>query len=73
MRDSTTEIQTMIEISKNIVSPSVKLFEKRTHVKRAGSVFYVHKCSNMVASRSIHPFCTDVPVLVDGENFSPIR
>ena len=30
--------QTMNEISKNIVSPSVTLFEKGTHVERAGSV-----------------------------------
>ena len=31
--------QTMIEISNNIVSQSVTLFEKGTHVERAGSLF----------------------------------
>ena len=34
-------IQTMIEISKNIVSPSVTFFEEGIHVKRARSVLYV--------------------------------
>ena len=32
------KIQTMIEISKHSVSSSVTLFEKGTHVERAGSV-----------------------------------
>ena len=41
--------QTMIEISKNIVSSSVTLFEKGTRVERAGSVLYVHKGAKMVA------------------------
>ena len=63
----------MIELSKNIVSLSVKLFGKRTHVKKAGFVLYVHKCAKMVAKKNIHPFSTDVPVIVDGEIFSPIR
>ena len=68
------KIQTMIEISKNIVSPSVTLFEKGTHVERAGCVLYVHKCAKMVASISKLPFCTEeVPVLVEGQNFSSIR
>ena len=40
MRGSTTN---MIEISKNVVRPSVTLSEKGTHVERAGSVLYVHK------------------------------
>ena len=75
MRDSTTKNpKTMIEISKNIVSPSVTLYEKRTHVERAGSVLYVHKCAKMVATITKLPFCTDeVPVLVEGQNFSSIR
>ena len=34
-------IQTMIEISKNIVSPSLTFFEEGTHVERARSVIYV--------------------------------
>ena len=44
------KIQIMIEISKNIVSSSVKLFEKGTHVERAGSVSIFHKCAKMVAT-----------------------
>ena len=68
------KIQTMIEISKNTVSPSVTLFEKRTHVERAGSVLYVHKCAKMVARITELPICTEeVPVLVEGQNFSSIR
>ena len=71
------KIQTMIEISKNIVSPSVTLFEKGTHFERAGSVLYVHKCAkmvDMVATITKLPFCTkEVPVLVEGQNFSSIR
>ena len=68
------KIQTMIEISKNIVSPSVTLFEKGTHVERAGSVLYVHKCAKMVATITKLPFCTEeVLVLVEGQNFSSIR
>ena len=39
------KIQTMIDISKNIVNPSVTLFEKGNHVERAGYVLYVHKCA----------------------------
>ena len=68
------KIQTKIEISKNIVSPSVTLFEKGTHVERAGSVLYVHKCVKMVATITKFPFCTEeVPVLLEGQNFSSIR
>ena len=64
----------MIEISKNLVSPPVTLFEKGTHVERAGSVLYVHKCAKMVATITKLPFCTEeVPVLVEGRNFSSIR
>ena len=61
----------MIEISENIVSPSVTFFEEGTHVERAGSVLYVHKCSKMVATITKLPFCTEeVPVIVKGQNFS---
>ena len=68
------KIQTIIEISKNIVSPSVTLFEKGTHVEGAGSVLYVHKCAKMVATIINFPFCTEeVPVLVEDQNFSSIR
>ena len=68
------KIQTMIEISKNIVRPSVTLFEKGTLVERAGSVLYVHKCAKMVATITKLPFCTEeVSVLVEGQNFSSIR
>ena len=64
----------MIEKSKNIVSPSVTLFEKGTDVKKAGSVLHVHKCAKMVATITKLPFCTEeVPVLVEGQNFSSIR
>ena len=67
------KIQTMIEISKNIVTPSVALFEKGTHVERSGYVF-VHKCAKMVATITKLPFCTKgVPVLIEGQNFSSIR
>ena len=67
------KIQTMIEISKNIVSPSVTLFENGTHVERAGSVLYVHKLARMVATITKPPFCTEeVPVLVEGQIFSSI-
>ena len=68
------KIQTMIEISKNIVSPSVTLFEKGIHVERAGSVLYAHKCAKIVATITKLPFCTEeVPVLVEGQNFFSIR
>ena len=64
----------MIEISKIIGSPSVTLFEKRTHAERAGSVLYVHKCAKMVATKTKLPFCTkEVLVLVEGQNCSSIR
>ena len=64
----------MIEISKNIVSPSVTFFEKGTHVERAGSVLYVHKCANLVATVTKLLFCTEeVLVLVEDKNFSSIR
>ena len=68
------KIQSMIEISKNIVSPSVMLFEKGIHVERAGSVLYVHKCAKMVATITKLPFCTEeVPLLEEVQNFSSIR
>ena len=68
------KIQTMIEISKSIVSPSVTLFEKGTHVERAGSVLSVQKCAKMVAILTKFLFCTEeVPVLIEGQNFSSIR
>ena len=68
------KIQTSIELSKNIVGPSVTLFEKGTHVERAGSVLYVHKCAKMVATITKLPFCTEeVPVIVEGQNFSSMR
>ena len=64
----------MIEISKNIVSPSVTIFEKETHVERAGSVLYVHKCAKKVATKLKLRLCTEeVPVLVEGQHFSSIR
>ena len=67
-------IQTVIETSINFVSPSVTLFEPGTHVERAGSVLYVHKCTKMVATKTKLTFCTEgVPVLVEGQNFSFIR
>ena len=50
------KIQTMIEISKNIFSPSVTLFEKRTHGEGAGSVLHFHKCAKMVTTISNLPF-----------------
>ena len=63
----------MIEISKNF-SRSVKLFEKGTHVERAGSVLYVCKYAKMVATITKFPLCTEeVPVLVEGQNFYFIR
>ena len=68
------KIQTTIELSKKIVSPSVTHFEKGTHVERAGSVLYFHKCAKMVATITKLPFCTEeVPVIVEGQNFSSIR
>ena len=68
------KIQTMIEISKNVVNPSVTLFEKKSHVERAESVLYVHKCAKLVETITKVPFCTEeVPVLVEGQNFSSIR
>ena len=58
------KIQTIIEISKNIFSPSVTLFEKRTHGEGAESVLYFHECAKMVATISNLPFCTEeVPEL----------
>ena len=61
------KIQTMIEILKNIVSPSITLFKKGTHVEREESVLYVHKYAKMVATITKPPFCTEeVPVLVEG-------
>ena len=68
------KFQTLIEISKNIVSLSVTLSGKGKHVERAGSVLYVHECAKMVATISKLPFCTEeVLVFVEGQNFSSIR
>ena len=37
-------------------------------------MLYAHKCAKMVATRTKLPFCTEeVPVLVEGQNFSSIR
>ena len=73
MQKSTTEIQTVIEISKNIVSSSAKFFEKRTQVKRRGSVLYVHNYGKMVATITKLLFCSEeVPMLIEGQNFSSI-
>ena len=67
-------IQTMVEISKNVLSPSVTLFEQGAHVERTGSISYVHKCAKMVARVTKLTFCTEeVPVLIQGQNFSSIR
>ena len=67
-------IQTIIEISKNVVSPSVALFGQGTYVERAGSVLYVHKCAKMVAKIAKLTFCTEeVPELIQGQNCSSIR
>ena len=67
------KIQTMIEISKNIISPSVTLLEKGTHIERAGSVLFVHKCSKMVATITKLLFSTqEIPLFVEGQNFSSI-
>ena len=64
----------MIEISKTIVNSSVTLFEKETHIGRAGSGLYVHKFAKMVAKITKLPFCTEeIPVLVEGRNFSSVR
>ena len=49
----------MIEISENIVGPSVTLFEKGNHVERAGSLLYVHICAKMVATINKLPFSTE--------------
>ena len=66
--------QTMIDLSKNFVSPSELLFKKVTHVERAGSVLYVHKCSKMIATITKLPLCTEeIPVLGEGQNFSSFR
>ena len=66
--------QTKIEISTKVVSPSEKLFEPGTHVERAGSVLYVHKCAKMVGAITKLTFCTEeVPVLIQGQNVSSIR
>ena len=48
--------QTVIQISKKYVSPSVTLFEKGTHVERSGSVLYVHKYVKMVATTTNFQF-----------------
>ena len=68
------KIQTMSEVSENIVRPSVTLFEKGTHVESAGSLLYVHKRANMVATITKLHFCTEEEcVLADCQNFSFIR
>ena len=61
----------MAETSINVVSPSVTLFEKSTHVERAGSVLYVHKSAKMVATVIRLPLCTEaVPVSIGGQTSS---
>ena len=63
-------VQTRIETLENIVSPSVTLFKKGTHVERARSVLSVDKCAKMVATITKLPFFTEeVPVLVEVRNF----
>ena len=47
------KIQTMIEISKNVGSHSLTLFEKGIDVERAGSVLHVPKCAKLVATITI--------------------
>ena len=64
----------MTEISKNVVSPSVTLFEKGTHVERSGSVSFVHKCALTLATMTELPICTaEIPVLIEVQKFSSIR
>ena len=64
----------MFEISEHVVSPSVTLFEPGTHFERARSGLYVHKCAKMVETITKLSFCTEeVPVLIQGQNFSSIR
>ena len=64
----------MTEILENVVSSSVTLFKKGTHVERTGSVLYVPKCAKMVATITKLLFCTEeFPVLLEGQNFSSIR
>ena len=42
-------------------------FEKRNHVEREVYMFYVHKSTKMVATKTNFPFCTEeVHVLVEG-------
>ena len=73
MRDSTPKNSNYDSNIENIVSPSVTLFERGPHVERAGSVSYVHKCAKMVATITKLLFCTEeIPVLVEGQNFSSI-
>ena len=68
------KIQAMIKLPKNIVTLSVTLSEKRTHVERAGTVLHVHKCVKIIATLTKHSFCTEkIPVLVEGQKFSSIR
>ena len=63
----------MIAITKHNVGPSVTLFEKGTHDERAGSDLYAHSCAKTVATINSLLFCTEVPVLAEGQNFSSIR
>ena len=68
------KIQTMNEVSENIVRQSVTLFEKETHVESAGSLLYVHKRAKIVATITKLHFCTEEDsVLADCQNFSFIR
>ena len=60
-------IRRMIDLSKNVFRPSVTLIEPETHIKRAG--LYVRKCVKMVAKITKLPFCAEVPVLLEGQNF----
>ena len=68
-----SKIQTKIEMSKKVLSPSVTLMEKGTHFERAGSVLYIQKCAKMMAKLTKLLFCkAEIPVLIEGQNVSSI-
>ena len=54
------QIPKMIEISKNVVSPSITIFQKRIHVERIGYVLYVHKCAKIEATLTKLPYCRKI-------------
>ena len=67
------KIQKIIELSKNLVSPSVMLLQKGTHVEKTGSVLFVHKCALAVATMTKLPICTqEVLLLTEVQKFSSI-